>query len=421
MTYYRFNIGKPPTSEWWAQNIERQVITAGFLADPDDRGNVILTDMVAGDWVLAYVSGKGFVGVGQVKDASSYKLHPSLLAGSLSDHQHERGVDWKYVIRDVNKAIPYDQAGVRFPGQTREKAYDAEAAETLIALLQEHGEHLDHGLGITGPEIYWLVGDAVKALHARLGTPVSAAQIRDYIQSVHPNYNAANTVADLSLLTVNDSSRGFYQRKRSGADLRSDQNNRYDMLYKHKDGVGRTTYEPYNVARHGVWELVPDYQGKPQLIVAGREVTLGEAALETAEELEWHEPQPPINSKHDARQQIMRAVTQRQGQPKFRAELREAYEDRCAVTGCNVVQILEAAHIIPYKGEHTNRVDNGLLLRSDIHTLYDLQHLWIDGQFIVHIAASLRGTDYEQFDGKTLRLPKNVANYPKIEHLAGHA
>jgi hypothetical protein len=48
------------------------------------------------------------------------------------------------------------------------------------------------------------------------------------------------------------------------------------------------------------------------------------------------------------------------------------------VTGSQVVDLLEAAHIKPYRGEKDNNLTNGLLLRADIHTLYDLDLLGID-------------------------------------------
>ena len=56
---------------------------------------------------------------------------------------------------------------------------------------------------------------------------------------------------------------------------------------------------------------------------------------------------------------------------KFRDALIGAYAGRCAITGCSVLDILEAAHITPYLGPDTNHVTNGLLLRADLHTLFD--------------------------------------------------
>ncbi len=64
LAYYVFNIGLPATSEWWLQNLDRKVITAGFKGLPGDRGDVILNQLAAGDWVIAYVNQHGYVGGG---------------------------------------------------------------------------------------------------------------------------------------------------------------------------------------------------------------------------------------------------------------------------------------------------------------------------------------------------------------------
>ena len=85
------------------------------------------------------------------------------------------------------------------------------------------------------------------------------------------------------------------------------------------------------------------------------------------------------------------------------------------------VAVLEAAHILPYRGEHTHRVDNGLLLRSDLHTLFDLGLLWITAEHTVAIAASLKGTEYEALHGQPMRLPERAEHHPNPAHLADHA
>ncbi len=79
----------------------------------------------------------------------------------------------------------------------------------------------------------------------------------------------------------------------------------------------------------------------------------------------------------DAREKTFRAIALRKGQRKFRSSLLEAYK-QCIITGCDVEQTLEAAHIHPYKGEETNKIWNGLLLRADIHNLFDLYLLTIE-------------------------------------------
>lgn len=80
----------------------------------------------------------------------------------------------------------------------------------------------------------------------------------------------------------------------------------------------------------------------------------------------------------DARERTLASIVRRRGQPRFRKQLLKAYQGRCAVTGCTLEPILEAAHIHPYLGDETNVVSNGLLLRTDVHTLFDLGLLWIE-------------------------------------------
>jgi hypothetical protein len=72
------------------------------------------------------------------------------------------------------------------------------------------------------------------------------------------------------------------------------------------------------------------------------------------------------------------------------------------VTGCTVLAVLEAAHIKPYRGEQDNHPENGLLLRSDIHTLFDLDLLGIEpGRLQVELHPSLR-TEYGDLVGMQL-------------------
>lgn len=64
-------------------------------------------------------------------------------------------------------------------------------------------------------------------------------------------------------------------------------------------------------------------------------------------------------------------IRPRLGQGSFRVLVTETYERRCAVTGEKVLPVLEAAHIHPVAADGVHRIDNGLLLRSDLHTLFD--------------------------------------------------
>jgi hypothetical protein len=85
-----------------------------------------------------------------------------------------------------------------------------------------------------------------------------------------------------------------------------------------------------------------------------------------------------IPLRGDRRLVVKRQIRARRGQRQFRDTLRKRHGDRCLVTSCTVLAVLEAAHISPFRGERDNHPDNGLLLRADIHTLFDLNLLGIE-------------------------------------------
>ena len=70
-----------------------------------------------------------------------------------------------------------------------------------------------------------------------------------------------------------------------------------------------------------------------------------------------------------------RLVIPRLGQAGFKAIVQEAYVRRCAITNHKILPTLQAAHIIPVANGGQHRVDNGVLLRSDVHTLFDHGYL----------------------------------------------
>jgi predicted restriction endonuclease len=116
---------------------------------------------------------------------------------------------------------------------------------------------------------------------------------------------------------------------------------------------------------------------------------------------------------------VRRFASEATRQPDFRNGLIEAYGGRCAVTGCDAVAALEAAHIVPYTGTESQQISNGLLLRADIHTLFDLDLICIDPRTLaVALAAVLHGTSYADLDGRGLSLPQNPADHPSREALA---
>jgi predicted restriction endonuclease len=135
--------------------------------------------------------------------------------------------------------------------------------------------------------------------------------------------------------------------------------------------------------------------------------------LASAAGISGHPPAPDALDDTDARKRIARDVVVRQGQAQCRGALIRAYEGRCAIAGCDSPYTLEAAHIRPYRGEHTNIVANGLLLRADIHALFDLGLLAVNpATRTVVISDQLSGDHYKSLQGRPLNLPANPELHP---------
>jgi hypothetical protein len=128
-------------------------------------------------------------------------------------------------------------------------------------------------------------------------------------------------------------------------------------------------------------------------------------------------------SLKDEREKKLREIVERRGQPDFRNKLIAAYGGRCPVSGCDALAALEAAHIVPYAGPQSNHVTNGLLLRADIHTLFDLDLIGIHPESLtISVAAAIAKTVYADLEGQKLVLPVNAADIPNhkaLEHRWG--
>jgi putative restriction endonuclease len=123
----------------------------------------------------------------------------------------------------------------------------------------------------------------------------------------------------------------------------------------------------------------------------------------------------------DSRERARREVIRRRGQPEFRAQLLRAYGGICAVTRADAPQALEAAHITRYLGPESHDLRNGLLLRADIHSLFDLGLLAVDSKRMTClIDSSLTGTVYAGLHGKKLHLPSRRQERPAAAALDEH-
>lgn len=118
----------------------------------------------------------------------------------------------------------------------------------------------------------------------------------------------------------------------------------------------------------------------------------------------------------------------RMGQGRFRRAVDEAYSYRCAVTGSGTYPSLEAAHIRDFAldgGAHA--VSNALLLRSDVHTLYDRGYLGIDADLRLRVSPELRahgwnGVEFyeRETSGFRITVPESSHLQPDREALDWH-
>ncbi len=136
----------------------------------------------------------------------------------------------------------------------------------------------------------------------------------------------------------------------------------------------------------------------------------------------YNDPDSPVARKEDAK-----ASAIRQGQPRFRRRLLKEYGKRCAVTGYtangDAESVLEACHIRTFPGQNMdlNSPSNGLLLRADIHTLFDRGLIGIDPDtWKVRIRKELQGTQYRELAGEDVCLPDNRDFWPNPDVLREH-
>jgi putative restriction endonuclease len=146
------------------------------------------------------------------------------------------------------------------------------------------------------------------------------------------------------------------------------------------------------------------------------QLTLG-AVVELDFSQPWHRPGPVFGDP--------RLAPYRLGQRSFQAVVLDAYQRRCAITGTHISPVLQAAHIRPVAAGGEHRLDNGLLLRSDVHTLFDRGYLGVDPKYRLLVSRRLRedfsnGDRYYAIARNVIGLPERKVDRPKSEFLAWH-
>ncbi|SAK74994.1 hypothetical protein AWB76_04839 [Caballeronia temeraria] len=175
-------------------------------------------------------------------------------------------------------------------------------------------------------------------------------------------------------------------------------------------------YKPQCHQNNGVWGA---------WTVAGRSMLdlVAEAELDEKVPADDVNVAPPVAFDpaivEDERERVAREIAIRRGQAEFRRRLLRTY-GCCAMSGCTVPEALEAAHIVPYQGPGTNHVANGLLLRADLHTLFDLGLLAVDHVTLtILVSTQLNGTEYADLRGRSIHTGRGCAS-PSPEALAVH-
>jgi putative restriction endonuclease len=118
-------------------------------------------------------------------------------------------------------------------------------------------------------------------------------------------------------------------------------------------------------------------------------------------------------------------ITPRLGQGSFRIIVTDAYQRRCAVTQERTLPALEAAHIKPYIDSGPHRVENGILLRSDLHRLLDTGYVTISRDYHLEVSRRIKaefenGRDYYAMQGRPLHLPMQKQLRPSPDFITWH-
>lgn len=121
----------------------------------------------------------------------------------------------------------------------------------------------------------------------------------------------------------------------------------------------------------------------------------------------------------DERKVVEKMMVMREGQQKFRSDLIAAYGG-CAVTGIAVARALDAAHISDYMGLHTQDVCNGILMRTDLHRLFDAKLITVTPDFVLHVSPDLWGSPYQELAGRVITVPTAAAKQPNAALLEKH-
>lgn len=118
-------------------------------------------------------------------------------------------------------------------------------------------------------------------------------------------------------------------------------------------------------------------------------------------------------------------IKPRLGQGIFKIIVTDVYNRSCAITRERTLPVLEAAHIKPYSKDGPHEVKNGILLRSDMHKLFDTGYMTITPQLSIEVSRRIKeefenGEYYFTFHGKQVHMPRRLEDCPSSEFLSWH-
>ena len=118
---------------------------------------------------------------------------------------------------------------------------------------------------------------------------------------------------------------------------------------------------------------------------------------------------PNLPNRDDRpRDRVMRQIAARRGAPAFRNAQLSRFHGQCAFSGCSLVDVLEAAHIRPYRQENDNAKENGILLRADLHTLFDLDLVAINPDTnTISVHDAVQEGQYRTLHCQPIRMPED--------------
>lgn len=169
--------------------------------------------------------------------------------------------------------------------------------------------------------------------------------------------------------------------------------------YETVDAIGRELWTKIEIMIKKYLTTSPLDEGKSQLIL--------------------EEPSSPAYGKS-----ILTKV--RLGQGAFRVLVTDAYSRRCSITGEKTLPVLEAAHIKSYAESGPHFISNAVLLRSDMHKLFDNGYLTITNDYKIEISSRIKtefenGKEYYQYHGRDLLFLPNIAiDKPNSKYIDWH-